>query len=732
MPFPINIFASQITPKQKKDLLGIYKDYIYFERGLEHAFHLNASAGLAALFMKQMNWLDKGMELRWNVNFATISESKDYIRFTNGDIDNPKEYAFMSLYHTKKEQDVPHKKVSTFPKDYTYTSIDLTLPCSVERYGVAFPTNQKTKDARIIVDGTFVINFNDKLQQDGDKLLLDILSEYKTEKEFKVMISLLEYYHRNMYELEANHAADFNQYMSKVTVKILASEVLSGFENKTLDLVGSYADKAQEILRVIYPKTATKDLWKIAEKNNLIASAENMQHYLNIRNLLRHQWDSLAGTSKFAVGNSEKNDKLREEYMASYYLLMDRTLADRVKEYQKIIQQLQPLLMALYPEFIVREAGESNSKFIKRIKQLHQQNPDKILLITGNYMQRDDKHTALVNNLKKVVPTAQVLDDMKVEDLDKFSSMEESYFNRTSFLKMYNRMESDVTIFCKEQGVIPNPANVWQFLRKYIFTEEEYQKWFDYRQLRNKLSHNHFDDALKEEVNKTIKNFANDILNVYQKTSEFEIAQARLKEQAQQKGKPVVLSLDTKKDYHVNKAPKNYPVRLIYGEDEILECKFKNGTAIDLKRKKVTLPDNTRIYFDAENFNVFKFDNGNKLFTDKTFEVTKYIERGRLTPVSRNENFITAPKHKVRTDNRKRVAEDCIITGDSKLVTRFNYTSDGAVMTLEDGTKLKTSAKDFIVSHNNVVLSYDNRYAFKQSYLDDNTPPPPFKPPFSR
>ena len=730
MPSPINIYTSQVTPKQKKDLLGIYQDYLYFERGLELAMQINSTAGLAAMFMEQMGWIGTKMEMRWIFNFASPSEQDEYIKFSKGLIEDPKQYGYMSLYHTKKEQDTTNQKISEIPQDYVYTSIDLSLPCPIERYAVAFPSDQKFKDTNIIVDGIFKISFNDKFKDQGDALLLDILSEHKTQKEFKVLLSLLEYYHHNMYDLETNHADDFSEYVSKVMMKILASEAIAGFENKVLELIGSYADKTQEILRTVYPKTATMDLWKIAERNGVIASAENMQHYLNIRHLMHHQWDSLDGSNKYAFNNKHKNERMREDYMASYHLLFDKSISERLKEYQKITQQLQPLLKALYPEFFPREIGESNSKFVKRIKLWQQQNPNKAPLITGNYLLRDDKHTSLVKNLKKVIPSAIVLDDMTVDELGKYSDLEENYFNRTSFLKIYNRLESDVSAFCKRQGIFPNPANVWQFLRKKILTEEEYQTWVNYRQLRNNLSHNHFSDTLQTELNNIETQFAQDIIQIYQKIADFETAQSKAKEN--RTTKPQVTSVDTKKDYHVNKAPKNYPVKLGYWNDELVDCRLKNGIVIDIKRKKVILPDNTRIYFDAEDFNVFKFDNGNKLFTDKTFEVTKYIERGHFTAVSRNENFIVAPKHKIRTDNRKRVAEDCIITGDNKLITRFNYTSDGAVMTLEDGTKLKTSAKDFIVSHNNVVLSYDNRYAFKQSYLDDNTPPPPFKPPFSR
>ena len=124
MPSPINIYASQITPRQKKDLLGIYQDYLYFIRGVEYSLQVNTHAGLAAMFMKHMNWLT-GMELRWENCFATPSENDAYVSLTNGTTsDDTGQYAYMSLYHTQKNQDVDHKKISKLPDGYTYTTID--------------------------------------------------------------------------------------------------------------------------------------------------------------------------------------------------------------------------------------------------------------------------------------------------------------------------------------------------------------------------------------------------------------------------------------------------------------------------------------------------------------------------------------------------------------------------------------------------------------------------------
>ena len=57
-----------------------------------------------------------------------------------------------------------------------------------------------------------------------------------------------------------------------------------------------------------------------------------MQHYMNIRHLMRHQWDSLDGVGKFTPHTNIKNDEVRGAYKKSYALFFDKSMVERVKE----------------------------------------------------------------------------------------------------------------------------------------------------------------------------------------------------------------------------------------------------------------------------------------------------------------------------------------------------------------------------------------------------------------
>ena len=65
----INLLLSSITPKQKKDLLGLYKDYLYFSRGIEYLFNQEASLGLVKRFIEQVSWRDD-TDMPWAFDFT--------------------------------------------------------------------------------------------------------------------------------------------------------------------------------------------------------------------------------------------------------------------------------------------------------------------------------------------------------------------------------------------------------------------------------------------------------------------------------------------------------------------------------------------------------------------------------------------------------------------------------------------------------------------------------------
>ena len=152
----INIYIPAITPKQKKDLLGIYQDYLYFAQGLELVIKKNSIDNLAYMFMKRVGWnVETIKNLPWRLSWADENEKENYINFAQGNISNPEKYTYISLYHTKTEDDVSSPKIRAYPPTYNFTNIDLDLPCSVERYSIACPQEQKLKDAVFFIDGIF-------------------------------------------------------------------------------------------------------------------------------------------------------------------------------------------------------------------------------------------------------------------------------------------------------------------------------------------------------------------------------------------------------------------------------------------------------------------------------------------------------------------------------------------------------------------------------------------------
>ncbi|MBQ8464924.1 MAG: hypothetical protein IJ545_02820 [Alphaproteobacteria bacterium] len=731
----INIYAVRITPKQKKDLLGIYQDYLYFTQGLELVLKNNSADGLAYMFVQRVGW-DKTLadNLPWNLTWADDTEKEAYRHFASGQVPENEKYTYMSLYHTKTEDDVNLPKISSYPETYDFTNIDLDLPCVVERYAAACPKNQTMKDASFLIDGIFKAKYmGDKFKDDS---IYDGLNNYKVQDELRVLLNLVDFYNRNKYRIEYDQA-DPMKYMTTLMKKIMATEAVSGFENKVLELLGLYADKTQDILHGFFPTRDPSKIFDVAAQEKLIGSAETMQQYMNIRQLMRHQWDMLDKTGRFALGGNQKNEKLRKEYLQTYHQIFDKTMVERIKTYQKIARDMQVFLAVLYPELLVREVGESNSKFAQRLKEWQVKNPDIHPMVCVNYPVTSDKKAALVRNLGKIVPQAKILDNMQESDLENFAEVEKSYFHRAWFLNLYDHIESDMNDYCFLRGNLFKRDDLWNYFQKKILSSQEADTWCIYRQLRNDLSHNHLSPALRETLEKVVngsfgadcgkfneKLSLNDLRVVRQENGTYLVTQKDGSVIHIDLSKRQILGRTDKNGHHFeNKikpqmAVSDSPVKVLWRAGAIVDCKLENGIDIDVARKKIIFPDDTHLYLEAEKYNVFRFANGNKLLTDKNFMVTSFIERGRRVDVDRNESIIVAPKHRVKINHQKYLSEDAIFLSDEqKLKTQFISDKKGSGIYFSDGTILRIFAGNFEVSHNGIVLDYKNRHAFIQSYV---------------
>ena len=740
MPKLMNIYVTQMTPKQKKELLGIYQDYLYFVKGLELTLQKNNLDELSYKFIERHDW-ESGFsqELPWQISYVTYNEKDEYTKFVKGADNTPSKYTYMSLSHTNEKNDVDLPQVNCHSENYQVTTIDMNLPCLVERYSMAYVPGQKMKDADLLIDGKFHAKYTGSKFQDMS--VDDALNDPDMNAEFRVLLNIADYFDHNHEDLVRCDKKELYAKLGRVLRRITAAETLSGFENVILDLIGVYSDKTQEIVRGFFPTKSGDALWETAENEHLISSAEMMKHYMNIRHLMRHQWDSLDGVGKFTPRTNIKNDEVRNAYKKSYALFFDKSMPERVKEYQKTSIQMQTLLKLIYPNLLTRENGETNSKFIVRLKEWQNENPDKTALVCTNYPIASEKHKSLVGNIAKVAPQTKVLDNLEEKDLPTFEKMEEMYYVRSWYLSEYSHVEADMMNYCFGRGLEYGRNETWDYFKKNVLSKQKYDIWCQYRKLRNNLSHNYLNTELQTELHNTVKgSFGKDIFElgdfVRQNYPTFTKQDDGFYKGVHNDGLEVRIDMDnmkilSRKDKDGNNLPlfdKNSEnksektqqpdteIKIHWWENQIVDCRLPNGIYIDLKRQKVCFPDDTRICFDRTEGNFFRLGD-NKLYTDKTFMITKFYEQGKYRELERNEDRMVTKGHRMRTDSRGRIKEDNIsLAGGKKLCIKFNYGYSGSIITFPDGTELNVSLGKFEVSHNGVVLNYANRHNFKNSY----------------
>lgn len=748
----INIYATQMTPKQKKDLLGIYQDYLHFVRGLEATFQFNNAEYLSYMFFKKYDWETvNGKVIPWKIIYTDSVEKEDYKTFVDGVEESPGKYTYISLVHTKEEDDVALPQVNYHPENYRVACIDMDLPCLVERYNIAYVPEQKMKDAVLLIDGKFKVVYTGERYKDMP--VYYALNDMRMNAEFRVLLNVADYFDRHSDIVYRYGEKELYAKMRNIMGKITASETLSDFENVILDLMGAYGDKAQEIIRGCFPQKSIEEIWQAAQKAGLISSAESMQNCMNIRHLMRHQWDSLEGVGRYSAKTDKKNDNVRREYKKSYFLFFDKTMAERIKEYQKVSVQMQTLLKNIYPNFLTRETGESNSKFVKRLKDWQKENPTQTAMVYTNYPFNSDKLKPLVNNIKKVLPQTRILDNLDEETAEVLQNKENLYYDRSWFLSIYGRIETEMMNYCLGRGLELNRNETWNYFKKNVLSREQYDKWCEYRKLRNNLSHNHFNEELQNELTKLInKDFSINVaeLNEYitQHSPSFVLQEDGTFLGIYDDGLQVIRDADNQilslkykdnKEFvqcKLNTQDKEKPlplsVKLHWNENLITDCRLEDKMLIDLKHQKVCLADDSKICFDDGEQNFFRVGDI-KLYTDKTFAVTDFYEKGRRVKVGRNESLMVSAGHLIRTDSHGRISEDIITLKDGKKFNiKFNYDAEGAVMVFPDGTKLNTSSGKFEISHNDVVLNYANRYAFMRSYDKQTVTPKIGKSGFER
>ena len=151
---------------------------------------------------------------------------------------------------------------------------------------------------------------------------------------------------------------------------------------------------------------------------------------------------------------------------------------------------------------------------------------------------------------------------------------------------------------------------------------------------------------------------------------------------------------------------------------------LNNGITINLKKKRIILPNNTKIYMESQDANYIAFAN-TKIFTDKKFKVTQYIEGNKEINIKKNEIISPINSYRISTDNNLCLMIDDIKTSNEQTLSlRFIPNGKESEISFSDGTCLKICGDKCKLYHHKLELTYQNRKQFIESYF----PKPPHIP----
>lgn len=744
----INMYSASITPKQKKNLLAMYEDYLYFSRGIEMAAQRSSVQGMAAWQLMQMAG-SKQIEKRvpWKVEYASIYERQNYENFVNQNFEHKSHYAYISLNHTDLQKDVKLPKIFYIPDDYDVSNVDMELPSPVERYAAAFPKGITLGETSFLIDGKFKASY--ALEEKAGMPVSEAFVDSKIQTEFRMLMNLVKFYDEQPDLKDKDYFRNF--------VNIIASEAVAVYENMLLETLNSLADKSHEICQSIYGGRSHDDYLMQAEKDGFIPSAARLQDFLNIRHLMRHQLDTLNSLGKFRPDLAEKNENLRRKYLQSYCDLCDKPVIGRIKAYVAAGDFFRPALKALYPNYIWRENSESNSHFISRIKAFRQKNPDEPLLVEINVPLLSDKRKPLLNSIAKVTDNVRVIDHLQLTD-EKFNAFEDDYRKRGCFLRAYNTMECQMMTLCLANGQDCSNKKAWEFMlrRKLISVSDYEKKWKPWRQIRNELSHNHLDASLRQRLSEAFDDFM-------QATDEMEKKIDAVMPQWERVGENVYQTIHknggrgVKIDFNSHRIDKGYRrenidkaqssadnaakpnrkkvytevyaggVEIATAGTEIVACRLPNRMEIKLRKQRIVYPDGSAFYMNAANFNIFQTDKA-KVFTGKDFKISKFMDNNQKQKLYRNDTRIIGTQHKITTDQYGRLQKINYKNDNAEAVT-LNIVAlrgeNGGCINFSDGTKLEIDTEGkFKVFHAGIELTFANRQKFAQSYGGGGIIPP--------
>lgn len=495
MPEKLNmsaLYAASLPPRRKQDLLAVYRDYISLVRNLEQVVRRYKPLNLANY---QITRLYEGevIDNPWEVEEISPEARRAYADFiANKSPERGAHYCFVSVNYTSAQLRSEEPGIFSTPEDFAVYSAGNSLPARIERYVAAYEKGETLEDARFVISGRWLMKYNHDAK---GKTLANAFADEWIEKRFQSMLDVLAL-------LPPEKSRYSEKDVETAQTEALSSALIAPFENVLLSSLAALSEESNGIMRELFGRRAGQNYMAQAESEGLLPSAAAFQDCLNIRHLMHHQWDTLDGIGKFNERETVKNVSVRRRYLDSYCRLCDRPLLERLDSYVGTAKSFAPLVSALNPDLLIRGENESNSKFVARIKEYARANPEAALLVETNYPYGSDKKEALIKNVAKLFPSAAVIDRSGM-DIDGFLERVAGYLYRKNYLEVFQQIEYKMSQFCLFNGKNVQPSAAWAYFRnKKMLSAEEAERWAEFKQLRNDLSHKYLDAALSARLEK--------------------------------------------------------------------------------------------------------------------------------------------------------------------------------------------------------------------------------------
>lgn len=735
----ISLHASAVTDGQKKRLLTAYRDYVSAVRNLESIVTRHHLSSLAAVQVKELfPNIENGNP--WDVTPVTLKEKKAYTDFLVNKI-TPEQQNYCFISWNKITTDTNNRQgILSVPENYEMQCESNSLPHRIERYVAAFPKEALLKDTVFIINGNYALKYE---HPKPDATVRETFADVQAEKGFRCMLDILAQLPENLYTVTEKE-------LRTAQNEALASELTSPFENMILSTLSSLAEETTRILKKTASRRQTDNYFYQAENSGFIPSATRFQDYINIRHLMHHQWDTLDNLGYYTFYNTEKNNSMRRRFIDSYIKLCDKPLSGRVKAYIAAAADFTSLIVGLNPNLMVRRAGESNNKFLSRLKTYSRENPDAQLLIETGYVDTEDKKKSLIKNIRKTIPTAEIIDEKEI-DITGFMERIKKHLIQKKFLDIFAKIEYSLCQRSLLLGKSQTALKCWQdAAADGLLTPTEVTMWANYKKLRNRLSHQLADEAINTELEQNFTAFLYATIKlddkiIAQKPKVYlvegnifrAIHSNGLEVEVDFAEKRVLKVSDTEKKQHRQRKVLNKTQR-IYSEEysnglsiaiagtEITACRLSDGTQIDFKAGKITHPDNSRFYFNSyDHFCLISGDT--KILTDSRFVVVNYIHNGKSVTVGKNETVLLPRGQTLKIGADGSIKEEIRKEKDDRKITiSYNNKTASPIMRFADGTCLIVSPFNSELSHNGIKLTYLTRKEFAESY-NNQSPQPLFK-----